>query len=292
MPDAPQEEKAEIPEWVVTFGDMMSLLLTFFIMLFSMSEMKEDQLYQAYMDALNKQFGYDKATMASVPGDAQPKNSILAKLASLGRAMRAHTMRGGNKVKAPVGEHPRVSAISLSHNPARGCVIVFEKDSAALTDAHKQKLRVAAGQIGGKPQKVQIRGHTVKGPMAPGGPDHWDLAYNRCKSTMLFLVETGIDRRRIHFGVFADNEPQTTEPDPKRQAQNARVEVMVLPEYVSKAVAGDLATPAKGGSTPGEPPGAGKHPRVDNRGDPLRPTPSAPEKPGETAPDGNPESPR
>ena len=35
-----------IPEWVVTFGDMMSLLLTFFIMLVSLSEIKEEQKYQ------------------------------------------------------------------------------------------------------------------------------------------------------------------------------------------------------------------------------------------------------
>jgi chemotaxis protein MotB len=35
MNDEPEE--MEIPEWVVTFGDMMSLLLTFFIMLVSLS---------------------------------------------------------------------------------------------------------------------------------------------------------------------------------------------------------------------------------------------------------------
>ena len=35
-----------IPEWVVTFGDMMSLLLTFFIMLVSMSEMKQEEKFQ------------------------------------------------------------------------------------------------------------------------------------------------------------------------------------------------------------------------------------------------------
>ena len=37
-----EESGGGIPEWVVTFGDMMSLLLTFFIMLVSLSEMKDD----------------------------------------------------------------------------------------------------------------------------------------------------------------------------------------------------------------------------------------------------------
>ena len=45
-----EEEQAGIPEWVVTFGDMMSLLLTFFIMLVSMSEIKEEKRYQAMVE--------------------------------------------------------------------------------------------------------------------------------------------------------------------------------------------------------------------------------------------------
>ena len=38
-----------VPEWVVTYGDMMSLLLTFFIMLVSLSEVVADQKYRAIL---------------------------------------------------------------------------------------------------------------------------------------------------------------------------------------------------------------------------------------------------
>ena len=48
-----------VPEWVVTFGDMMSLLLTFFIMLVSMSEVKEQERYQAMVDSIRQRFGHD-----------------------------------------------------------------------------------------------------------------------------------------------------------------------------------------------------------------------------------------
>ena len=41
-----EDDGGGIPEWVVTFGDMMSLLLTFFIMLVSLSEIKEEETYQ------------------------------------------------------------------------------------------------------------------------------------------------------------------------------------------------------------------------------------------------------
>ena len=51
----PEEEQGGVPEWVVTYGDMMSLLLTFFIMLVSMSELKMKDvapLLQAGVDNL------------------------------------------------------------------------------------------------------------------------------------------------------------------------------------------------------------------------------------------------
>ncbi|HUT10835.1 MAG TPA: flagellar motor protein MotB [Thermoguttaceae bacterium] len=229
-----QEDKAEIPEWVVTFGDMMSLLLTFFIMLFSMSEIKEDQRYQAIMDALRKRFGFESTIVSPMPGEADPKNSMIAKLATLGRAQRADTMRGGDKVKAPVGEHPRVMAMHVSRHSTRGGLVTFEIGSAELTDEHKRILQAAAQQIGGKPQKIEIRGHTSTHPLPPGSPykDHWDLAHARCKAVMEYLVKLGIERRRIRLTSAAENEPKHTQPDPMLLKSNPRVEIFVLPELV------------------------------------------------------------
>ena len=40
MSDPENDSSPGVPEWVVTYGDMMSLLLTFFIMLVSLSELK------------------------------------------------------------------------------------------------------------------------------------------------------------------------------------------------------------------------------------------------------------
>ena len=90
-----EDEDPGIPEWVVTFGDMMSLLLTFFIMLASMSELKEDKMYQAVADALRRQFGHDTSAAALIPGNAPPGRSAIAKMSTMGRARRMDTMRGG-----------------------------------------------------------------------------------------------------------------------------------------------------------------------------------------------------
>ena len=85
-----EEEKAGVPEWVVTFGDMMSLLLTFFIMLVSMSEIKEEKRYQAMVESLRKRFGHDTTIMALIPGE---DHTAELKLAGRVAAMLAGLVR-------------------------------------------------------------------------------------------------------------------------------------------------------------------------------------------------------
>ncbi|MBN2477107.1 MAG: OmpA family protein [Pirellulales bacterium] len=227
-----EDDSGGIPEWVVTFGDMMSLLLTFFIMLVSLSEIKEEQLYQAVAEALRKRFGHDTSMVSMMPGDGKPRNSALAKLASLGRARRANTMNGGDKVKAPVGEHPRVKALRVADQTTRGGVVFFQEGSAELTEKNKQVLQATAQEIGGKPQKIEIRGHTSTKPLPPDSPykTHWDLAYARCNNVMEFLVKLGIDPRRMRLAVAADNEPLHIGNDPILLGENPRVEIFMLNE--------------------------------------------------------------
>ena len=101
-----QEEDSDpgIPEWVVTFGDMMSLLLTFFIMLVSLSEIKQEEQYQAMVESLRQKFGHDLAQITMIPGKTRPRNSSIAKMATMGRARKLDVMQGGHKSRAPEGD--------------------------------------------------------------------------------------------------------------------------------------------------------------------------------------------
>lgn len=227
-----EEQEAGIPEWVVTFGDMMSLLLTFFIMLVSMSEIKEEQMYQAMVEALRRRFGHEASTVSMVPGQLRPRNSALDKLAAMGRARRKDILNGGDKVKAPVGDNPRV--MSLRPGPVSvGSFVVFQEGSAELTEQHGRILEATAMDLGGKPQKIEIRGHTSMRPLPEDSPykDKWDLAYARCHKVMDYLVKAGIDPRRLRLVPTADNEPKHLD-DPLLRKENPRVEIFMLSELV------------------------------------------------------------
>ncbi len=224
-----EQEQAGIGEWVVTFGDMMTLLLTFFVLLFSMSELKQDQSI-ALIESLHRQFGNQTASFSLMPGRLPPSNSELNRLPSLGRAERKHTMNGGDKVRAPVGDYPRVAAIRPGEDCTQGGVVYFDEGSSQLTRQERKTLQTIARLLGGKPQKIEIRGHTSSRPLDPSSPypNHWDLAYARCVEVMRCLIREGVNPKRIRIGVAAEHEPLHVGYDELLRKRNARVEVYLL----------------------------------------------------------------
>lgn len=230
------EEDAQpgIPEWVVTFGDMMSLLLTFFIMLVSMSELKEEERFQAMLESMRRQFGHDTAMSAVIPGSSQANSSMAYIAPSQSRSLRKNLQDGGNDVQAVTGEHNRVQTIRHGRNATTGGVIYFDELSSELTDEAKASLIEVARQVAGKPQKLEIRGHTSMRPVAPGAGlrDHWDLAFARCYNAMVFLLQHGIEPQRIRLGSAGAYEPLDTGLDPEDRKRNARVEVLMWDERV------------------------------------------------------------
>lgn len=200
-----------VPDWLVTFGDMMSLLLTFFIMLVSMSELKSESRVASAVEAMKKQFGRDREPN---PG--------------------ASRLRGA-KVDAPVGPNPQVQGIRPGKHIMVGGSVLFEENVVKPTDEELTKLRLIIEQFQGKLQKIEIRGHTSRRPLPKDSPfaDHWDLAYARCREVQKVLVDAGIDPKRLRLAVAGPNEPSYTGDEVARRKVNSRVEAFLLNEYSS-----------------------------------------------------------
>jgi chemotaxis protein MotB len=230
-----EEPEPGIPEWIVTFGDMMSLLLTFFIMLVSMSEMKKDEKYTAMVESIRQQFGHDMSPESMVPGEAMPQGSMLPNpVHSMGRSKRKDIKNGGQEVKSVTGDHQRVQIVRPGEDSSIGGVVFFQENVTKLSEDNKRDLQRIIEQIAGKPQKIEIRGHTTRRPVDPKGDfrDEWDLAYERCRNTMHFLVLQGIDPSRIRLGPAGAGEPLYNGVDLDRLQRNSRVQILMWDERV------------------------------------------------------------
>ena len=231
--DAPQG----IPEWVVTFGDMMSLLLTFFIMLVSMSEIKEEEKYQAMVESIQRQFGHDLSMRNVTPGDSRPRESEFRVLSTTGRAKKKDMHKGGVPTKAPVGEQPRVRIVRPGSSTAIGTVLFFTNQTYELSDENKAALDLQMAEMAGKPQKIEIRGHTSQQLALQGThpSSAMDLSYRRCRNVMQYLMQQHhVPPERIRLSTAGAWEPMHLSGDSEKMRLNPRVEVFLLDETVDQ----------------------------------------------------------
>lgn len=234
-----------VPEWVVTYGDMMSLLLTFFIMLVSMAEMKQEGRLRKMLDSLREQFGPTAGDFGA-PGQAFMDSGSLPELASTGKTSEGDAKRASTDSAGLAGPSRTVKRIGQGSQITLGGPALFASFDAELNDAARADLQVIAKVIGPRPNRVVVRGHATREPMPPGLPfrDAWDLAFARARSGADYLIELGIAPERIAVASAGDSEPRTVSRDPEQQRLNRRIDVFVIDAYTTPPGAGARPAPS------------------------------------------------
>ena len=225
--------EAGVPEWILTYGDMMSLLLCFFIMLYAISTLQVVKV-QAAIESLRSGFGYQGASQAP---QGKAANATKLRINSTGRSKRRDVMRGGQPVAAPRGENPTVATIRPGEEPIKGGIIRFDLGSDELNEQAKQDLDIIYDQLAGSPFKIKIKGHAS--PEEKGAYRLInDKAYARTVNVCEYLVSKGLKRQYFELAVVGSYEPlgrtniaQQANP----QLANSYVEVMLLNTFLRDA---------------------------------------------------------
>lgn len=143
-----EEAPPGVPEWVVTYGDMMSLLLTFFIMLVSMSELKDEGKNRAALNSMKEVFGPMDGT-SGVPGRSFASRSAYEHMSSKSENKKTGLEKGS--IDSAGGGGPESSVETVNHGEivTVGGSIEFEQfdtgfrettqaDVRAIRDAERQ----------------------------------------------------------------------------------------------------------------------------------------------------------
>ena len=195
-----EETASNVPEWFVTFADMMSLLLAFFIMLVSISSFQEPKQFQSMVAILQEQFGHNPSQ-----GEVE-KNLVVAASAD------------------------DITDARKSSSTLPGGVITFAGLATELTEHNKRELHQIVRQLLETDTIIEIRGHSAQITIDPqsGIRNVWDLADRRCHSTMKFLIEQGIDPNRLRLANAGISEPLYNGADTLRLRENSRVEIRLM----------------------------------------------------------------
>ncbi len=202
--------KAEVPEWVVTFGDLMSLLLCFFVLLVSFSEMKKPREYQKVIDSVNEAMGF-KGGMGLAHLIESANNSMVSNQEE--RARRDGDKRSTNDNTDPniEGRETLVNIVQEGARHAIGGSIMFEVGSFELSKRNQDMLRdTVAPKIRGLNYICPIVGHAWGLEEKRSGLGFDELGYRRAQVIKDFLVrECGVDASILRVESAGNSEPMS-----------------------------------------------------------------------------------
>ncbi len=231
-----KSETAGVPEWVVTFGDMMSLLLCFFILLQMFSELKKDHEYQRVVTAIKEAFGFSGG-IGVLPTDDIPLKSMIETLESLAMKTYRETKISQNEVEGMDGPQMRVKSVRDGLAFVIGGPSTFDEGSAEVKPEVRAELAKLAVILKGRRNKIDVVGHA----QAMFLPDdaRWsnldELSFARAKNIKDVLVECGLDDRVFRLQAAGVREPAVPRAlDPADAAENRRVEIIMTEQLVDE----------------------------------------------------------
>ncbi len=222
-----------MPEWLAAFGDLMSLLLCFFVLLLSMATMDAKKVSEAIGSLSGAMSVLDGSTQTEVsmerrlkatPIDSQPETSEMVNRITQASIDANEMMEKGHGPTISVEEAVEGFVIEL---PAS---LLFKPDSATIDneDALLFLKRIAL-IIDELPNnlRVDVQGHTDNVPPSKDSPykDNWELSSARAISVLHELVLDGVDASRIVATGCGEYQPKATNATKSGRAKNRRVEL-------------------------------------------------------------------
>lgn len=232
------------PEWMVTFGDMMSLLLCFFVIIVSMSELKQDDKFRQVVASLKQAFGYD-ASIGNTPINTDSINSLIQQLQTV-IIPPDISHEGDADVEGIEGRVYKVTDVREGIHIEIGGRITFERFSAVLKQVSIELLGQVADKVRGKNNVIKITGHATREPLPEDNlyTDSIDLSYARARAIADEFVRHGIRSERLRVVAAGSAAPvERDDYTEELRARNRRVEIVVtealIDEYAGQPFTGE-----------------------------------------------------
>ncbi len=234
----PEPEPAEVveegaPLWIVTFGDLMSLLLCFFVLLLSFSEM-DRQKYKELSGSMQNAFGVQRKKQVF---DIPKGQKIIAKnfdqeaisfseetdiLEQVRKAIRDSFGSSEGLIEFDADEYKiRIRLMGES---------TFHSGKADIRGPMKPVLATIAEVFRTNGENIIIAGHTDNVPLKEGGRFKTNLQLSMARAAAVadfFLSEGSIAPDRISTMGFGEHRPLDSNDTPQGREKNRRVEIIL-----------------------------------------------------------------
>jgi chemotaxis protein MotB len=262
-----EEEHENHERWLVSYADMVTLLLVTFVVLYAMSQVDKEKFAQL-ASGLSDAFG----TPVSVIPAATPEGSVLDGLpgaidvasvippdptvsdVQVDKAAAQAAIEREERIKAEAeaaydelaAARERIDAALTKAGFAdaaryeideRGLVVhivadavLFDAEKATLRTEGRRILQAVAPTLRKLPNELRVEGHANHLPVTAGGPwpSNWELSAYRSTTVLRTLTAAGVPEKRVSAAGYSDTRPMVPISDPGAVTTNRRVDVVVL----------------------------------------------------------------
>ncbi|MDY5817754.1 MAG: flagellar motor protein MotB, partial [Treponema sp.] len=225
--------------WLGTYGDMITLMLCFFVMLYNPSEVDVTQMATITQSLQMQETETTSGGLSLSAGQLSDLGNNINSLPSLEKGKSL----GLAKKKAVSLFAPDVKSNKITiTSDERGLIITllsdnfFEEGSAELNinDTRETLLRLAdffrSDELKGR--RFRIEGHTDSTPVAENSifPSNWELSATRAVNVLHYLADYGVRENDFSVAGYSDTRPKFSNDTAEGRAYNRRVDIIILDE--------------------------------------------------------------
>ncbi|HVC25819.1 MAG TPA: flagellar motor protein MotB [Acidimicrobiales bacterium] len=238
------EEHENSERWLLTYADMITLLLALFVVLFAMSSINVKKFLEFKLGltqtfnptAVNLPGGNGLLSAPTIAGPSgsstSPNQGTSSAAASNQRQLRAiadqvEQLLAARHLQKDANVNLGTSSVVVQILADR---VFFQTDSASLGSVGAAIVDTIAQVVRPKPNVIEVQGYTDNQPIT-GGPfaSNWELSAARAANvTNRLNVVDGIPATRLSASGYSDTHPAAPNTSPANQARNRRIDVVIL----------------------------------------------------------------
>lgn len=218
--------------WLLTYADMITLLLALFIILFSISTINRVK-FQALVNQVSGGFDNDWAINQPPNGGTNGNQALNANsnIPAIQKQLEKYIQQNHLEKSVQTRLDHRGLVITLLSDKS-----YYDSGSAQLRPETKVVLDRIDKFISKNSYMIRVEGNTDNVPISTGEyPTNWELSTARATNVVRYLVEKdGLDPSRISAAGYGEYHPRTQNATDMSRQQNRRVDIVILNATLSK----------------------------------------------------------
>lgn len=185
--------------WSITYGDLMSYLAIFFLLLFAAASTRSVSM---------------QMNMTAIEESVTKEGTVMDQLFSKHGIQQIAKLEVGEDRMRIVFSEP----------------VLFDAGSDRLKEASRPHLARLAQALGELPNPVQVEGHTDDRPLGPraGFRSNWELSAARAFAVLRALEEGGLPSSRLSALGYGEHRPVASNETPEGRTANRRIEISLI----------------------------------------------------------------